>query len=446
VTTALTHGLPKPLPETTEALMSSVAVIGAGFIGLSAAFRLALDGHDVTVLDPAGPAGGASFGNAGTFASYACIPINQPSIFRELPWLLGSRESPLSLRLGYLPLALPWLTRFLWHSTAARSGHSARVLAELLAQAHTDYETLIAVAELEAQVCRRGCLYVYSDSKGFERSAQTLALRQRLGVSCEVLDGEAIATLEPGLAPIFPRGVLFTDSWFLRNPAGFLHALHDWLQRRGVRSLRVAVERIKPLADRVDIDTTDGNTGSYAQVVIAAGAHSGRLAAQCGDHLPLDTERGYHLRFAGPMSPISRPVGWAERGFYMTPMEQGLRAAGTVELAGFVPRRNQRLLGLIRHAVQRALPDIGEPVDEWLGFRPTLPDGLPVIGRASLSKRVVYAFGHQHLGLTLGALTGALVGALVSNRQELPVLAAIDPRRFHRWRAEMSPPTRGTGQ
>jgi len=426
--------------------MPSVAVIGAGFIGLSAAFRLALSGHDVTVLDPAGPAGGASFGNAGTFASYACIPINQPSIFRELPRLLGSRDSPLSLRLAYLPLALPWLARFLWHSTAARSTHSARVLAGLLGQAHTDYETLIAVAGLEAQVCRKGCLYVYSDRKGFDRSAPSLAMRRQLGVRCEVLDGEAITALEPGLAPIFPRGVLFNDSWFLRNPAGFLHALHDWLQRRGVRSLRAAVEHIKPVADRVDITTADGSTERYAHVVIAAGAHSSRLAAQCGDRLPLDTERGYHVRFAGQLSPISRPVGWAERGFYMTPMEQGLRAAGTVELAGFVPRRNQRLLGLIRHAVQRAIPDIGAPVDEWLGFRPTLPDGLPVIGHASLSKRVVYAFGHQHLGLTLGALTGALVGELIRGRHELPGLAAVDPRRFHRHRVRTDAPTRSTGQ
>jgi D-amino-acid dehydrogenase len=154
------------------------------------------------------------------------------------------------------------------------------------------------------------------------------------------------------------------------------------------------------------------------------------LAAQCGDAIPLDTERGYHLLYPGSSSLISRPVGWAERGFYMTPMARGIRVAGSVELAGLKPEKHAGLLQLLEHSSQRALPGLPAATEPWLGFRPTLPDGLPVIGRARASARVVYAFGHQHIGLTLGGVTGGLVADLVAGRAPALDLAPFAPGRF----------------
>jgi D-amino-acid dehydrogenase len=165
-------------------------------------------------------------------------------------------------------------------------------------------------------------------------------------------------------------------------------------------------------------------------VAICAGAFSRGLAAQCGDTVPLDTERGYHILYPGVSDLISRPVGWAERGFYMTPMARGIRVAGTVELAGLNTRKHPGLLQLLAHSSQRALNGLGMPTEQWLGYRPTLPDGLPVLGRASKSSRVIYAFGHQHIGLTLGGLSGTVVADLVAGRPSALDLGPYAAGRF----------------
>jgi D-amino-acid dehydrogenase len=412
--------------------MANIAVIGGGFVGLSSAYWLLRDGHQVTIFEPAGvghPQGGASFGNAGTFANYACIPVNNPSVFRDLPRYLLSRESPLRLRWAYLPQLAPWLTRFLWNSTPARYTTSATALSHLLARAHTGYAEMVVQAGLDQFIRRRECLYLYSTKNAFAGSQATLDLRRSLGVEATVLDGAQVQALEPSLSPIFERGVLFPGSWFLSDPAAFLNALKDWLIARGVRLENTAVKTIVPRADGVTL-LTEAGEASFDQVALCAGAFSRDLAAQCGDRVPLDAERGYHLMFADTQELISRPVGWAERGFYMTPMARGIRVAGTVELAGLGRNQHRGLLDLLRFSAKRALPALTAPTEPWLGFRPTLPDGLPVMGYSSASKRVVYAFGHQHIGLTLGGLSGALVADLAAGRAPALDLTAFAASRF----------------
>jgi D-amino-acid dehydrogenase len=375
------------------------------------------------------PQGGASFGNAGTFANYACIPVNNPSVFRDLPRYLLSRKSPLRLRWAYLPQLAPWLTRFLWNSTPARYTTSATALSQLLARAHTGYAEMVVQAGLEQFIRRRECLYLYSTKNAFAGSQATLDLRRSLGVEATVLDGARVQALEPSLSPIFERGVLFPGSWFLSDPAAFLNALKDWLIARGVRLENTAVKTIVPRADGVTL-LTEAGEASFDQVALCAGAFSREMAAQCGDRVPLDAERGYHLMFADTQKLISRPVGWAERGFYMTPMARGIRVAGTVELAGLGRNQHQGLLDLLRFSAKRALPALTAPTEPWLGFRPTLPDGLPVMDYSSASKRVVYAFGHQHIGLTLGGLSGALVADLAAGRAPALDLTAFAASRF----------------
>ena len=404
--------------------MARVAVIGAGFVGLSSAYWLMHDGHQVTLYDPAGAAGGASFGNAGTFANYACIPVNNPTVFRDLPRYLLSSTSPLRLRWGYLPQLLPWLLGFLRNSTTARYTRSATALATLLGQAQHGYSEMIAQAGLDGFIRQRECLYLYSSAATFEASKPTLELRRSLGVTTRILGSSDITALEPSLQPLFARAALFEGSWHLTDPAAFLHALLSWLVAKGLQMHAAQVNTIEPAADGVVLGTAEGRA-QFDYVALCAGVHSKALAVQCGDTVPMEAERGYHLMYPGTSHLISRPIGWAERGFYMTPMAQGIRVAGTVELAGLGAHKHQGLMDLLHFSAQRALPALGQPTAPWLGFRPTLPDGLPVLGRSRNSARVIYAFGHQHIGLTLGGLSGMVVADQLAGRASV-----IDPTPF----------------
>ncbi|SMG55010.1 NAD(P)/FAD-dependent oxidoreductase [Paraburkholderia susongensis] len=409
--------------------MSDIAIIGAGFIGLASAASLMRDGHRVTLFDPSGVGQGASFGNAGTFAHYACIPVNNPSVFRDLPRFLLSGDSPFRLRWGYLPHLTPWLARFMMSSLPRRYEASAGALAALLGRAQDGYAPLLADPELARFVRARECLYLYSNTASFDAASPALDLRRKLGVSFDVLTGGDIRALEPSLAPIFERGVLFSDSWHFSDPPGFLQKLYEQLAAQGLSLQRSTVSAVQPSADGASV-MVDGAAQRFSHVVIATGARSAQFATQCGDAVPLDTERGYHVRYPGAQQLISRPVGWAERGFYMTPMSDGIRVAGTVELAGFGNARNASLIDLLTFSSKRALPALDKPDNSWLGFRPTLPDGVPVLGRSSASERVIYAFGHQHLGLTLAGVSGRIVADLVAKRAPPLDLAPYAATRF----------------
>lgn len=409
--------------------MPDIAIVGAGFIGLASAASLMRDGHRVTLFDPSGVGQGASFGNAGTFAHYACIPVNNPSVFRDLPRFLLSNDSPFRLRWQYLPQLAPWLVRFMISSLPRRYEASAYALAALLAHAQDGYAPLLADAELARFVRPRECLYLYSNAASFDAARAALDLRQKLGVAFDVLAGNDIRALEPSLAPIFERGVLFRDSWHFSDPHGFLQALYERLAAQGLQLERSSVSAVQPSADGASL-TVDGVARRFSHVVIATGARSARFAKQCGDAVPLDTERGYHVRYPGAQQLISRPVGWAERGFYMTPMRDGIRVAGTVELGGFSETRNRSLVDLLTFSSKRALPALDTPDNSWLGFRPTLPDGVPVLGRSRASERVIYAFGHQHLGLTLAGVSGRIVADLIARRAPPLDLAPYAATRF----------------
>ncbi|QDW55017.1 NAD(P)/FAD-dependent oxidoreductase [Burkholderia sp. KBS0801] len=409
--------------------MANIAIVGAGFIGLGAAAWLQRDGHRVTLFDPAGVGHGASFGNAATFAPYGCVPVNGPSVFRDMPHFLFAADSPLRIRWPYLLRGAPWLARFLAASTPARHARSAGALAALLSRAADGYAPLLASSRLAAFVRARECLYLYERQASFDAAQPSLALRRRLGVPFDTLDADAIRRIEPALAPIFTRGVLFHGSWHFSDPSAFLDALFAHLATGGATLERAQVERIEPVGDGVNVHAGSA-AGLFDHVVIAAGARSRALAAACGDTVPLDTERGYHVQFAAHERSVTRPVGWAERGFYMTPLDEGLRAAGTVELGGFDAGMNRSLVALLTRSAREALPSLGMPTRSWLGFRPTLPDGVPVIGRARRSERVIHAFGHQHLGVTLAGITGRIVADLVAQRAPPLDLAPYRAARF----------------
>lgn len=418
----------------TEIHKQSVIVIGAGFIGLTAALTLLRDGHRVTIVDRAPPLGGSdyrhacSYGNACTIAPHGVVPVATPGVAWRVPGMLANPLGPLAIDWKYLPRLAPWLLGFLSASRAARVERIAATLSTLLKQADTTWRPLMEEAGAMDLREEHGCLYLYKSNADRAASDRDADFRSRHGVNLARLSADDIRALEPNLPANYAGGVLFKDAYVVSSPEQLARRLAKAVLARGgrfiageVRGLRIDAESATAvLAER---------TLSADRIVVAAGAWSKSLGASIGDHVRLDTERGYHVLFPQGRGLLRRPVCYTEHGFYMTPMADGLRAAGTVELAGLAPPLNERRTSVIRNAVAKLLPAAGTGTSEWLGLRPSMPDSLPVIGKSPRTERVVYAFGHGHLGLTLAGVTGVLLSDLISDRATHLDVTALRPVR-----------------
>jgi D-hydroxyproline dehydrogenase len=414
----------------TEKMEIDVAIVGAGVVGLAVAIRLASAGREVMLIDPNEPGSGASAGNAGTLANYACVPVGNPDVLRRLPRLLFDGDSPFSLRWTALPTLAPWLIRFLRESMPRRARANAVALAGLLSEALPAWRELATGAEVSELLCQKGCIYLFRGENDFNEKAWDQTLRAELGIRQQVLNPTELAKLEPRLPSIRGRAVLFPDAMHVTDPAALMKRLQHKAQHHGATFYQAEVTRLELQPDGRILLSGSGMSVTARVAVIAAGAWSRPLALQAGDVVPLDTERGYHLDFAMPTPPVSRPICLVELGLYLTPMRGRLRVAGTVELGGLRAPANRRRLALLHRGARQLFPNLGEPSSDWLGFRPSLPDSLPVIGRARRTRNVVYAFGHGHLGLTLAAVTGRLVAGLLGGRSNSDRLAPFSAGRF----------------
>jgi D-amino-acid dehydrogenase len=407
---------------------AGIAVVGAGVIGLATALRLAAEGHDVALVDPEPPGSGASFGNAGTIAGYAVQPVGTPAVLRALPALLLDRDSPLAIRRAALPALAPWLLRFLRQSLPGAARRNAAALAALLADAGPLWRELAAAAGASDLLRDRGCLYLYDTERALRGAAADLAARRALGVRVELLGPAEAAALEPALPPV-AGAAFFPGALFLTDPGAAMARLADAARAAGVRLLAARVERLERRAGGVAL-SGPGLELRARRAVIAAGAHSRRLAAQAGDRVPLDTERGYHAEWDMAAPPVSRPVCPCARGFYLCPMTGRLRAAGTVELGGLsAPPSPHRIARLVAGA-RTLLPGLGPPDRTWMGFRPSIPDSLPVIGVSRGGAEVILAFGHGHIGVTLAPATARIVADLAAGRAPPAAAGPCTPGRF----------------
>jgi len=413
----------------TEHVRSEIAVIGAGVVGLTIALRLAQDGHEVVLLDPNMPGSGASYGNAGTIADYAVMPVGTPDVLRNLPSLLFDRNSPLSIRRGALAALAPWLLRFAAQSRPAAAARNATAIATLVASAGTAWEELAADIGASDVLQRRGCLYLYETETAYRAAHADMAQRRALGIAVDLISPSEIAAMEPMLPPLKGGAAFFPKAVFLNDPGMMMLMLTGAVQAAGVYHLPMAAESLERLVDGVAIHAK-GVRLHVRRVVLAAGAHSRVLARQAGDRVPLDTERGYHVEWDMEQSLLSRPACPTSRGFYLCPMSGRLRAAGTVELGGLTaPPSPHRITRLIEGA-RAIFPHLGAPDRDWMGFRPSMPDSLPVIGPSRAGAEVIHAYGHGHIGLTLAPITAQIVADLVDRRPVGLDLAPYLPTRF----------------
>ena len=408
----------------------TVAVVGAGIVGTSCALWLQKKGFSVVLIDPEIPGSGTSSGNACTIADYACVPVNNPSIFKRLPSLLFSAESPLSVDFRYALTHLPWLLHFLRYCTPSRVARISRILGKLLLKTHEGLDPLLEFSNSQHLISQQGCMYVYKTEREFNTASKANQLRKDNGVIFSELSTEDIRELEPGIKSSFARGLLFDQASHVINPQSLTTNYFECFLKNQGRYVKQRALTVMHENDSLKIILGNGESLEADRVVIAAGAFSRQIEGTGAHHLPLDTERGYHVQYKGLESLLNRPVSWNEAGFYATPMDEGLRIVGTVEIAGYDETKNPRNLNYLMRKGQEMfdLPD--RPDQEWLGFRPTFPDALPVIGYSLMSEYVLYAFGHNHLGLTLSGITGKLIAELINQEDPSHNIAPFSARRF----------------
>jgi D-hydroxyproline dehydrogenase len=409
---------------------AEVIVAGAGAIGLCIALHLRNAGREVLLVDREEPGEGASRGNAGVLANYECVPLGTPSVLKSLPHLLFDTNSPLSISLSALPRLSPWLLRFARCSSEARARAHAVALAALLKNSIAAYEPLIEQAGAHSLLRREGALHLFRRKRDLEAAAWEQELRAAMGIRQTPLNRSDLESLEPSLPTEYTQGILFPDAAHLLDPLQLMRQLARAFCDNGGAIVRAEIGSVRSSAQRVSL--MGENVELRARTaVIALGAWSTRLTRQVGDRIPLETERGYHVEFPTPAPMLNRPVCPLDLGFYLTPMEGRLRAAGTVELSSITRGPNPRRLRLIEQSTRRLFPDLAPARSTWLGFRPSLPDSLPVIGRSPRARNVIYAFGHGHLGVTLAAETGRIVADLITRDRDTGELTALSPSRFN---------------
>lgn len=417
---------PRPLPRG-----STIAVIGAGIIGTSAAFALSERGYKVTLYDRAQPGTtGPSRGNAGHVVGSGIFPLAEPGAAWSGLRMLLDPEGPLKIPPAYALKIAPWLWRFWQASRGEAYERGIAALTQLNLGAVDAAEDLWTRAGIGHVLRREPALYLYESDPGFEAAAKHWERRAEVGLRNSFLGARDIADLEPNLAPIFTRGVLSHDWGIVTDPFEVVTGLFLAGQARGVVHERARVEAVEPRGDLVSV-ASKGVARTYDAALIAAGVWSRTLAERLGETLPVEAERGYNLTFAGKQGLIHRPLVLADRGVVVTPLAPGLRLGGWTELGGTElppnPSRWQRMQAISEDVVPALR---GSPSAEWMGHRPSMPDSVAAISRSSKVPAVFYAVGHGHYGLSHSAMTAQFITEIIADVAD-ERYAAFSMRRFN---------------
>ena len=410
-------------------LKPSVGVIGAGIQGVCISLCLIKKGFRVTLIDRDEPGSSASYGNAGHFSPYASVPINRPDVLIDVPAMLFSATGPLSLKWNYVPKMIPWFIKFIKNCSRKKMMHTAKYMHQILDLALPAYDDLFKEIDISGLVENKGIIYFWTN-KDLKSRELEINIRKELGVEQQLLTAHEIHDLEPHIRKIYHSGIYYPSARHTRNPKKILLKLFDLFLQKGGHFEKQNVNTINFSSDEKPIIKTNLNSYIFDKSVIACGAFSKKLTDKVNEKIPLDTERGYHVHFKGHDHLLTRPVIFLNRGFGITPMEPGLRVVGTVEFGGLNnPISKKRIVNLVNNA-KYLFPELTEHYDEWLGFRPTLPDCLPVMGPSKNYKNLYYSFGHHHLGWTLGAISGKIMARMIAGENTNLDLSVYSSLRF----------------
>ena len=409
--------------------MKNIAVVGAGIVGICSAYFLKKSGFNVTLIDREDPGTMTSFGHACSFADYANVPVNYPGLIWDIPKMLLRKDGPLAVDFFYILKNLPWAFSFLQNCKKEKVDEIASSLTNLLKHSQLSYDEIFKDINVQEYISHEENLYLFDTKKSFEDYEYANVIRKNNKVKVRNLTKDEVKELEPNIANVYYAGQIFTGSRHTTNPLAISTKIFEKFLELGGTYIKQNVKNLIQKENFIEL-SLDNKKINFDKIIISAGAWSNQIANMLGDKFPLDTERGYHILFETNEKLINRPVAWSESGFYLIQIHDGIRAAGTVEIAGLKKSPNKKRIEMIERQSRKVLPQLGNVKSTWMGRRPTLPDSLPIIGKSQQNSNVIYAFGHQHIGWTLGAVTGKIIDSL--SRDQIPNIdiSAYSPTRF----------------
>lgn len=411
----------------------TVAIIGAGIVGVSTALWLQRDGYDVIMIDRLGPAEGTSYGNGGVLASCAVVPVTTPGLMRKAPGMLFDPNQPLFLKWSYLPKLVPWLAKYLRHANSSDATRISKALLPIIGDSLADHQALAAGTGAEGWIVPSDYLFVYNDRAHFQGDKFVWDLRRASGFDWEEMEGEDFRSYDPVFDPSLNFAARMHDHGRISDPGQYIKDLAKHVVANGGRLIQADVEDVVREGGQVTGVRAAGETIDCDFAVVATGAWSGPLSKKLGIDVPLESERGYHLELWDPSFMPRSPVMVAAGKFVMTPMEGRLRLAGVVEFGGLDAPASRGPLELLRRNISATLPGLKWVEEtEWMGHRPAPADSIPVIGEVPEIAGAFMGFGHHHVGLTGGPKTGRLLAQLIAGRKPNLDVTAYSPTRFAR--------------
>ncbi|MCC2110585.1 MAG: FAD-binding oxidoreductase [Hyphomicrobiales bacterium] len=409
----------------------TIAVVGAGIVGVSAALWLQRDGHDVVLVDRAGPGEGTSYGNGGVLASCSVVPVTVPSLIFNAPKMILDPKSPLFLNWSYLPRMMPWLMRYLSHCRPAETARIASALAGVVSDSLSEHQALSGGTRAERHLVPSDYLFIYRDRAAFEADSFGWGLRKRHGFTWREMGRSELETYDPIYGEECGFAVALGDHGHITDPGAYVADLAAEFVDKGGRLINADVTDVARENGQVTALATSAGPVACDAAVIATGVWSKPLARKLGISVPLESERGYHVELMEPSIMPKAPAMIAAGKFVVTPMEGRIRLAGIVEFGGLDAPPSKRPIDLLLSHVQKALPGLKwAETRDWLGHRPAPSDSIPLIGPVPGVAGAYLAFGHHHIGLTAGPRTGRLIADMISGRTANIDLAPYRPERF----------------
>jgi glycine/D-amino acid oxidase-like deaminating enzyme len=408
-----------------------VLVIGGGVVGLACALRIAREGRAVTLVDRDEPGRGTSFGNAGHVATEQVYPLASPEVVRGALGYLLDRDSPLRIQPAYALRILPWLARMAWASRASAYARGVAALCALQSTAAADLAELLAMAGSAGLLHMDGHLVLVERAHSLDAARAEVEFLARHGVHADWLQAAQVTELAPELAVPIEGAWRYLGTGHVDDPYAVSRSLESALRAAGGEVARAEIVAIESRGAGYAARARDGRDLDAAQLVVACGAFSKPLAAALGHDVPLETERGYHVTLPKAFPRFRVPIASFERKAIMTPMTAGLRMTSTVEFGGLALAPDPHRWALVERHLAALVPSMPtEGMTRWMGYRPTVPDYLPVLGPVPGRPNAFFAFGHQHLGLTLSGVTARIIADAIAGRDPGVDLAPFSPARF----------------